>query len=108
LKSPENKLRSIRCANHKRREAAVKCLTCNKYFCRECITEYQKKMLCTDCLEKLSQKRKKRNLNIHFASGLTLFMFFMVSFFIAWLFFFWSGQILASIPQKYHDVKTMF
>ena len=35
-----------RCFNHMLREAVACCPECRRYFCRECVTEHEDKVLC--------------------------------------------------------------
>ncbi len=42
-----------RCRNHLTREAAVRCPLCRDYFCRECVTEHDDRLICAVCLKKL-------------------------------------------------------
>ena len=41
-----------RCFNHATREAVARCPECHHFFCRECITEHDDRVLCTGCLKK--------------------------------------------------------
>lgn len=42
-----------RCLNHFSREAACRCPVCRNYFCRECVTEHDDRLVCAGCLKKL-------------------------------------------------------
>jgi len=42
-----------RCLNHTFREAVARCPECGHYFCRECITEHEDRVVCASCLRKL-------------------------------------------------------
>ncbi len=39
-----------RCWNHAEREAAARCPSCARFFCRECVTEHAGRMVCAACL----------------------------------------------------------
>lgn len=39
-----------RCWTHAGREAVSRCVSCRRYFCRECATEHDGRMLCVSCL----------------------------------------------------------
>jgi hypothetical protein len=39
-----------RCLHHHTREAAVRCPVCRNYFCRECVTEHDDRLVCAGCL----------------------------------------------------------
>ena len=44
-----------RCFNHAAREAVARCPACGHYFCRECITEHDDRVICAACLRKLAR-----------------------------------------------------
>jgi len=41
-----------RCWNHGVRMAAGRCPACQFFYCRECITEHDGRMLCAGCVQK--------------------------------------------------------
>jgi len=47
-----------RCANHPGREAAARCPRCRSYFCRECVTEHEDRVLCAACIRALTASRQ--------------------------------------------------
>ena len=90
-----------RCFNHVGREAAARCPGCTRYFCRECITEHEDRVLCTACLAKISaadmgqRRRAMRSVTRVIQLGLGLLL--------AWFFFFAVGETLQRIPDEFHD-----
>lgn len=96
----ENTLRKRKCANHESREAVARCPECRKDFCRECITEHKNKMLCTNCLREITQKKdaRKRKMEIVFA----MFLFF-IGMLISYYFFFGLASIFSEIPDQFHN-----
>ena len=44
-----------RCFNHAHREAAARCPECTHFYCRECITEHDDRVICAACLRKLAK-----------------------------------------------------
>jgi hypothetical protein len=93
-------LASQRCLNHLSREAVARCPECGLFFCRECITEHDDRMICAACLKKLALKeagRPRTRLNlwpaVQGAGGL----------FIAWFIFYVIGRLLLAIPDEFHD-----
>lgn len=44
-----------RCFNHATREAVARCPECSQFFCRECITEHDDRVICSACLKKLAR-----------------------------------------------------
>jgi hypothetical protein len=47
-----------RCVNHPAREASARCPECGRFYCRECITEHDDRVLCASCLEKIARREK--------------------------------------------------
>ncbi len=41
-----------RCFNHAGREAAARCPGCRRFYCRECVTEHDGRVLCAECLRR--------------------------------------------------------
>ena len=39
------------CCNHPGREAIVRCPSCRRDYCRECVTEHDDRYLCSACLQ---------------------------------------------------------
>jgi hypothetical protein len=89
-----------RCFNHAGREAVARCPECRQFFCRECITEHDDRVLCSSCLKKLA--------HVPFARRPAFVRTWRVAklafgIFIAWFFFFLIGEMLLKIPAKFHD-----
>lgn len=89
-----------RCFNHAVREAVARCPECRQYFCRECVTEHDDRVLCTVCLKKIARvplTRRPAFLKIlrltQCAAGLL----------VAWVFFFFAGAMLLKIPASVHE-----
>ena len=89
-----------RCFNHARRAAAARCPECTRFYCRECVTEHEGRVLCAECIEKHKGKAKSRaGLRDILARTFLLFIGFMT----AWFFFFYIGQTLLALPDAFHD-----
>jgi hypothetical protein len=89
-----------RCFNHATREAVARCPECKQFFCRECITEHDDRVVCASCLKKLTH----RPLAQRFALGRILKVAQCVfSLLIAWYFFFLIGQSLLKLPNSFHE-----
>jgi hypothetical protein len=89
-----------RCFNHAQREAAARCPGCGRFFCRECVTEHQDRVICAACLRartKLSFTRRAG-----FVLGLRLLQC-VAGLLTAWLFFFLIGRLLVSLPDSFHE-----
>jgi hypothetical protein len=90
-------LQDQRCWIHEEREAAARCLSCRRFFCRECVTEHAGQMICAECVaRKLAPERTKER------SRTMLWAAFAVGgIFMAWLVFYYLGQVLARIPSTF-------
>lgn len=40
-----------RCRIHPEREAVSRCPACRRFYCRECVTEHDGRLLCVQCLQ---------------------------------------------------------
>jgi uncharacterized paraquat-inducible protein A len=98
--SEEHGLRKRKCANHASREAVARCPECKKDFCRECITEHNNKMLCTNCLQEITRKKdaKKKKL----AALFTIVLFFL-GMLISYYFFLGVASMLSEMPDQFHN-----
>ena len=89
-----------RCFNHAQREAAARCPECGGYFCRECVTEHDDRVLCASCLARLL---KASEAGVFHLRGLLRTGQFLCGGFVLWLFFYYLGQILLSLPTSFHE-----
>jgi hypothetical protein len=72
-----------RCRNHPERAAAARCPECVLFFCRECVTEHDGKLLCAACTRKsVSARLGKARSSALGASAVLL-----CAFVTAWLLF---------------------
>jgi hypothetical protein len=89
-----------RCSNHAVREAVARCPECKRFFCRECITEHDDRVLCAGCLKKLARVPLTRRPAF---VGLIRAVQCTAGFLIAWFFFFLIGQSLTRLPDSFHE-----
>ncbi len=89
-----------RCLNHGEREAVARCPSCGQFYCRECITEHDDKVICASCLIKIKRAapRRKRSL-----ASLGRVAALGAGFLMAWFFFYLLGTALLTIPTSFHD-----
>ena len=89
-----------RCFHHSLREAVARCPECRQFYCRECITEHDDRVICATCLRKLTAvsapARRRFAWVLPFAQG-------AVGLFIAGLFFYFFGATLLSLPSSFHE-----
>jgi hypothetical protein len=88
-----------RCFNHAVREAVARCPECGQYFCRECITEHEDRVVCAVCLKKLARRPATRRPAFVCLLRLVQCAFGIL---IAWFFFFLVGESLAKLPAAFH------
>lgn len=91
-----------RCFHHDTREAVARCPECGHFYCRECITEHDDRVICASCLKKLAAAeanpaRPRRS----FLPTLQL----LGGFTFAWVLFYCVGHFLLSLPEEFHDDK---
>jgi len=48
------------CFNHPGREAIVRCPSCRRDYCRECVTEHDDRYLCSACLRLAATKEERK------------------------------------------------
>ena len=89
-----------RCLHHPLREAVARCPECTQFFCRECVTEHDDRVVCSACLARLAvkQESKRRNLAPIWRMALAT-----LGVLVAWMFFFVMGRILVSLPTDFHE-----
>ena len=96
-------LASQRCWNHAAREAVARCPECTHFFCRECITEHDDRIICASCLKKLAAAPARPALprwNLWPASQIA------AGLAVAWVLFYLTGLGLLAIPAEYHDAQV--
>jgi hypothetical protein len=89
-----------RCLIHVDREAVARCPACRNYFCRECVTEHERKFLCSSCLRSVIARVEPAGRN---AERFMLVIKMIIGMAIAWFFFYVIGQLLMLIPPDIHD-----
>lgn len=91
-----------RCFNHSLREAAARCPECRRFFCRECVSEHDDRVICASCLKKLAAPAlaKRRSLPTLIRAAQVV-----IGILVAWFFFFIIGESLLRIPASFHDTS---
>ena len=89
-----------RCFNHATREAVARCPECSQFFCRECITEHEDRVLCAACLKKLTFGPARSS---PAALKLLRVLPCLAGILIAWFFFFLIGESLLQLPDSFHE-----
>jgi hypothetical protein len=85
-----------RCFHHAGREAAARCTKCLRYFCRECVIEYDNRLVCATCLESLA--RTSGRSRVRFAA-LRPWLAAAAGFGVVWVIFYTLGLMLVTMPS---------
>lgn len=71
----------------------ARCPECGHTFCRECIVEYEGRMICKECLETLlSEKTSHKGQQL--LRRAALWGLSLISFLLAWSFFLLVGRLM--------------
>ena len=89
-----------RCFNHAEREAVARCPECRRYFCRECITEHDDRIICAACLRKIARVPLTERRGFAGVIRLSQCLFGLM---VAWLFFYLIGETLLRLPDSFHE-----
>jgi hypothetical protein len=94
------RLSQERCRNHARREAVARCPECGHYFCRECVTEHDQRLLCASCLSQASPPGREAR---HYLPQFGRLVLLLASLLTLWLLFYGLGAGLTKIPATIHQ-----
>ena len=89
-----------RCLNHGQREAVARCPGCGHYFCRECTTEHDDRVICAACLHKLARMPLLQRREL---AGLIRLGECVLGVLAAWFFFYLLGEALLALPTSFHE-----
>ncbi|MFH1147529.1 MAG: rhomboid family protein [Pseudomonadota bacterium] len=96
------RLADKRCFHHGSREAAARCPCCERYYCRECITEHEDRVVCATCLKALAGKPSKKRFRLGTVAGIAQVA---TGVFTLWILFYYLGQALLHLPVSFHEGK---
>ena len=92
-----------RCLLHPLREAAARCPSCREFFCRECVTEHDGRVVCASCLRKLTASRGEAKAGRSvLAVGLAAARL-AAALALVWFAFYLVGLFLVRAPSSFHD-----
>ncbi len=95
-----NTLLNQRCVLHHEREAVARCPECTRFYCRECISEHEDRVLCARCLAKrVSVAPPKHSRFRHVVRSFAA----LVGLLVAWWFFDLIGRGLMLLPADVHE-----
>lgn len=87
------------CFHHRGREAVARCPECERFFCRECVTEHEDRVICASCL---GTGATDANESRFFWGMLALPAQLLTGLLVAWILFYGLGQLLSAIPADFH------
>jgi hypothetical protein len=93
-------LHQARCFNHARREAVARCPGCRRFYCRECVTEHDDRLMCAACITTAAPQVAKPRCTWRLVAALAQAA---LGFVIIWLGFFLIGQTLLEAPSQFHE-----
>jgi hypothetical protein len=94
-------LAAQRCLNHFDREAIARCVACQGFFCRECITEHDQRILCRSCLQATVAPVAGAGRPFFRRVALPT-MAAVTGLIVAWFCFYTIGRGLLSVPSDFH------
>lgn len=95
-----NTLGNRRCQRHPAREAVALCPDCRGYFCRECVSEHEGRILCSLCLTATASPKRQQG---KLAGRLFDLMLGAVGLVTLWLCLYYFGDLLLAIPSNFHE-----
>lgn len=95
-----SQLAAQRCFHHGRREAAARCPSCQRTYCRECITEHENKVICASCLRQLEQPEATSSRSW---AWLLDSVRLLAAILLLWILFYLLGRALLIMPDAFHD-----
>ncbi|MEX2016068.1 MAG: hypothetical protein WD873_05470 [Candidatus Hydrogenedentales bacterium] len=88
-----------RCFLHAGREAVARCPRCERYYCRECITEHEGRIVCAACMREVaaaSPASPRANFLAPFFQFTTGMLVLVFAFMIV-------ARLLLLLPHDYHE-----
>lgn len=91
------------CAIHADRHAGARCPQCKEFYCNECITEHEGRLICAACLSAPDDSTASVRKRTQIWSFLSLLLQATLALMICWLIFFLFAQTLGDMPNEFHD-----
>lgn len=89
-----------RCHHHSEREAVARCPQCGLFFCRECVTEHEDRVVCARCLQKAVKRPGTTSRRF---AGVGRLLASACGILAAWFFFYFIGRLLLLTPTSLHE-----
>ena len=94
-------LAQSKCFQHPVREAVARCPDCSKFFCHECVTEHDGRMICRTCLDDLLEEEVQEKSGV--MQAITQVAMACIGFLITASLFYLLGRFLLNIPSQFHS-----
>ncbi len=88
------------CFLHPMREAAARCVSCGRSYCRECVTPLDRRMYCAACFKEKTGVKQKQKSDWFLVTTLAQFV---IGLFGLWLTAYILGRTLVEIPSGFHE-----
>ncbi len=89
-----------RCFHHASRLAAARCPQCERFYCRECVTEHLGRVICATCLKGLVGADSARR---RIFGGLCRLAACAAGLLVTWMVFYHLGRVLLLLPSSFHE-----
>lgn len=89
-----------RCFVHGAREAAARCPECGRFYCRECVTEHESRVLCAACIEALLHPENETGRRLSFVKPV---LQFVAAFLLLWISLYALGYVQSKVPVSTHE-----
>ena len=89
-----------RCVNHPERESSARCMSCGRFYCRECVTEHDGRIICAACLAKAGEGGGDRRRALHALATPAALIAALV---LAYAAFYTAGRALIALPSAFHE-----
>lgn len=93
-------LHQARCFNHALREAVARCPGCKQFYCRECVTEHDDRLMCAKCLAAATTADGSASRPL---SALVRVAQAIIGLAVLWFLFVLLGQTLLKAPSQFHE-----
>jgi len=89
-----------RCWNHAAREAVCRCPGCARFYCRECVTEHEGRLLCAACVAGVAARPHRRATWLGKLAGPAAAA---AGLLIAWLAFYGTARLIAELTDRLEE-----
>jgi len=95
-----DRLAHQRCTHHALREAVARCPECQRFYCRECVTEHDERVVCAACLKRLVARTATPRRRLGF---IWQWAQVLAGLLLCWLVFYYCGRALLAVPADFHE-----